>query len=236
MTGETRTLGCSASVLGASKPIRVLLVDDDPSAADEIVRGFARNALTVSVARTLADARAFLHQSGNRVDVVVLALHLPDGRGESLLPEIEARARQPAVIIASADLPGLQPAALEYRPVAVPKPVSADALLRIVRTVVGGYASPAIHRFVRCFDLSKRESQATVLLAQGLSPKEIAQRMCCSEKTVYAHLVRVCRKTGCRDYHQVVCRLLAFACHGLGHTPPEHAAFVDPGPTATLRG
>jgi DNA-binding NarL/FixJ family response regulator len=223
----------SASVSDASKPIRVLLVDDDSSVADEIVGHFTRNALTVRVARTLAEARAFLRQSAARVDVVIFSLHLPDGRGESLLPDIEACARRPAVIITSAFLPDLQPGALEYRPVAVPKPVGTDALLRIVRTVVGGYARPVIHRFVKHFALSNREAEATVLLAQGLKAKQIAEHMCCSEKTVYAHLVRVCKKTGCHDYHEVVCTLLAFACHALGHTPPEHPAFVAPLPTPT---
>jgi DNA-binding CsgD family transcriptional regulator len=66
------------------------------------------------------------------------------------------------------------------------------------------------------FNLSQREREATVLLAQGLRAKEIAQHIGRSEKTVYAHLARVCMKTGCRDHHEVVCALLSFACHGLG--------------------
>jgi len=232
VTGEQDSHSSGANIQGACKPIRVLLVDADPFVAAEIVRDFTRAALTVRVARALVEARAILRQSDNGVDAVILSLELPDGRGESLLPDIEARARQPAVIITSAFLPDLQPGALEYRPVAVPKPVSTDALLRILRTVVGGYARPVIHRFVKHFDLRKREAEATVLLAQGLKAKQIAEHMCCSETTVYARLARVSKKTGCQDYHEVVCALLAFACHALGHNPPEYPAFVDPVPSA----
>jgi DNA-binding NarL/FixJ family response regulator len=211
-------------------------VEDDSCAADAIARDFGRNAVSVTVARTLADARVFLRQSPNPVDVVILELRLPDGRGESLLPDIEVCSRQPAVIITSAFLPDLRADALAYRPVAIAKPVSTAALLRIVRTVVGGYARPVIKRFVTGFDLSKRETEAIVLVAQGLRAKKIAERMHCSEPTVYGHLARVSAKIGCSDYHEVVARLFAFACQALGHTPPDHKAFVGGNqPYATRR-
>jgi DNA-binding CsgD family transcriptional regulator len=72
------------------------------------------------------------------------------------------------------------------------------------------------------------ETEAIVLVAQGLKPKEIAGRMHCSEPTAYGHLTRVCAKTGCNDYHEVVAKLLAFACQAVGHTPPDHRACLDP--------
>ena len=73
-------------------------------------------------------------------------------------------------------------------------------------------ATVVVIRLLKQFNLSKRETEATVFLTQGLRAKEIAQQMSCSEKTVYAHVARVCKKTGCRDYHEVICTLLAFAC------------------------
>jgi len=219
----------------SGKPIRVLLVEDDSCAAAAIEHDFSRSALSVTVARTLADARASLLHSTHPFDVVILELRLPDGRGESLLPDIEACSRQPAVIIYSSFLSELRADALEYRPVAVAKPVSTALLLRTVRTVVHGYARSVIERFVRRFSLSKRETEAIVLVTQGLKAKEIAARMICSEKTVYAHLTRACEKAGCRDYHEVVGRLFAFTCQALGHTPPDHAAFTGPVHPSSMR-
>lgn len=95
-----------------------------------------------------------------------------------------------------------------------------------------------VNRLLMHFSLSKRETEATVLLAQGLRAKEIAHQMCCSEKTVYAHLARVCKKTGRRDQHELVCVLLAFACNlldasaeprapGLPGSGPETACYRD---------
>jgi DNA-binding NarL/FixJ family response regulator len=217
----------AAGLTKAVTPIRVLLVEDDQGIAQAIVEDFVRNDVAVTLARTLAEARAILRKSFEVVDVVILELRLPDGRGESLLPDIEMLSRQPAVIVSSAFLPELRSDALEYRPVAIPKPVRTDELLRIVRTVAPGYTRPIIWRFAKRFDLSRRQRETVALLAQGNCAKQIAKCMCCSEKTVYAHLARICDKTGCHDYHALVGRLFAFACQTMGHTPPDHAAFVD---------
>jgi DNA-binding NarL/FixJ family response regulator len=212
--------------LPRSRPIRVLLVDGDSVGTAEIARFFHRNRVEVTVANTLAEARALLQQEHIAIDVVVLELRLPDGRGESLLPDLEGQARQPAVIITSSFLPELHAEALEYRPIAVSKPISTAALLRMVRTVVGGYARPVIKRFVTGFYLTKRETEAMVLVARGLRAKEIADRMACSEPTVYSHLANICAKTGCIDYHEIVAKLFSFACQAVGHTPPDHRAFA----------
>jgi DNA-binding CsgD family transcriptional regulator len=101
---------------------------------------------------------------------------------------------------------------------------------RVSTTFDESSVRPVVDRFLKGFNLSRRETEAAVFLAHGLRAKEIAQRMACSEKTVYAHVARVCKKTGCRDYHEVVCMLLAFACHVVGDTPFEHLDHnADPG-------
>jgi len=225
-----------AADTGLARSLHVFLVEDDAHAAHAVARDFGRSGVTVTVARTLADARAFLHGNPTDLDVVLLDLRLPDGRGESLLPDIEACSPQPTVIITSAFLPELQVEALEYRPAAVPKPVTTQALLRMVRVVAEGYARPVIKRFVRGFDLSKREAEALALVVQGLKPKEIAEHMRCSEQMAYAHLARVCEKTRSRDYHEVVGKVFAFACHTVGHSLDSHETFVDAvRPAATRR-
>jgi len=76
-----------------------------------------------------------------------------------------------------------------------------------------------VHRVLKRFNLSTRETEAVLFVAEGLRAKEIAAHMSCSEKTVYAHLARVCKKTGCRDYHEVVCTVLAFVCRVASQPP-----------------
>lgn len=205
----------------------MLLVEDDQVVTETIMRDFGRNGVSVTVASTLAEATAILREGPANADVVILELRLSDGRGEALLPVIEECQRQPAAIILSSFLRELGPDALAYRPVAIPKPVSTAVLLRIVNAVAAGYTLQIIKRFVRRFDLSKRESETIALLAQGHGAKEIAKQLDCSEKTVYFHLTRACQKASCRDYHELFGRLFAFTCQALGHTPPEYPAFID---------
>lgn len=203
----------------------MLMVDADRSATEPIIRAFAEGGVSATHALTLSEARAVLLKEA--VDVVILDIFLPDGRGESLLPDIEACPRQPAVIFVSATLWELRYSAFAYRPVTMSKSVSSEELLDAVKTAARGYVLPALERFVLQFKLTKREAEATSLVAHGLKPKEISLRMRCSEKVVYAHLARVCRKTGRQDYHEVVGMILAFACHSLGHTPPDYPALGE---------
>ena len=144
-----------------------------------------------------------------------------------MLPNLEACARQPGVIIASAFLGQLELSALEYRPALLSKPFETSRLLEMVSTVARSYSQRATERFVRRFHLSRREAEAVMLITRGLKAKEIADRMFCSEKTVYSHLLNTCAKTGCHDYHEVVSKLLAFVCHELGHTQSDCAAVID---------
>lgn len=216
--------------LVATRPanrIRILIVDGDSTLTTNTSAEFRRAGCSVSVAHSLAAAQTILHEQSQHLDIVILELHLPDGRGETLLPLIEGCIRQPVTIITSSFLPDLHLGALQYRPIAISKPISTTMLLRIAKTVGGGYAAAVIRRFVNAFELSRRETEATLLLAQGLKAKEIAGRMRCSEPTVYGHIARICEKTGCVDYHELVARLFEFACHARGHTPPDYDAFVD---------
>jgi DNA-binding NarL/FixJ family response regulator len=215
-----------SGVVGSNGSVHVLLVDADVHFAEAVCREFCCCGVAVAVAPTLAQARDILSQA-SPLDVVLLEIRLPDGRGESLLLDIEARPRQPVAVIVSAFLQDLSPQAFEYRPVVVEKSRDTQSLLKIVRTVTGGYAGPSIKRFVTRFKLTQRETETITLIAHGRKPKEIAALMCCSEQAVYAHLVRACRKTHCLDYHQLVSKLFEFSCQALGHTSPESPVFIN---------
>lgn len=227
LAGRCNTAAVAVGARCKGRPISVLLVDADLQFTRSVARNFGRNGLLVKVAGTLAEARVVLREDSTPLDVVVLALRLPDGRGESLLAELDVRPRQPAVIMTTALAPEFESSAFEYRPVTVLKPVSGASLKRLVQSVARGYAWPAIKRFTRLFGLTKREEEVTTFLAHGLMPKEIADRLHCREKAVYAVLARVCKKTHCLDYHQVLGRLFEFACQALGRTLPEYPAIPD---------
>jgi DNA-binding CsgD family transcriptional regulator len=61
----------------------------------------------------------------------------------------------------------------------------------------------------QAYDLSKRESEVTQLLARGLSTAEIAAALCISLNTVQDHLKTIFDKVGVRSRRQLVAQLFA---------------------------
>lgn len=56
-------------------------------------------------------------------------------------------------------------------------------------------------------DLTSREEEVAKWLANGLSNKEISEKMFVSIRTVKAHLTSIFKKTGCRDRLELATRL-----------------------------
>ena len=80
--------------------MRILLVEDDSSLADAVCSYLLAKAFVVDVAPSLADARGALLSV--QYAAVLLDLHLGDGDGLSLLPQVRALAERPIVIVLTA--------------------------------------------------------------------------------------------------------------------------------------
>ena len=197
--------------------IHVLFVEDSGSCARAFKRALAAHGIDIVVAADLSQARGLLREQGEQFDSVLLDLHLPDGRGEDLLPEIEALTRQPGIVILSDFLDEVRPEVTSYRAVLAPKTISPSALAALLHQGATGYAQDTVARFARNYGLSGRESEILGRVARGASPKQTAADLACSVQAVYVHLAGVCTKTGCSSYHEVVAKLFQFSCHGLGH-------------------
>lgn len=80
------------------QPIRVLVVEDDPVAADAHVLYVGRvpGFVAVGKAHTAAEARRFLDRTA--VDLLLLDLHLPDGHGLQLARSLRAAGQHADVI------------------------------------------------------------------------------------------------------------------------------------------
>jgi DNA-binding NarL/FixJ family response regulator len=227
MVGSKTSRRDGTAVGGGPKAgIRVLVVEDDEDFLRSLIGDFGRDGMALILTHSLAEARRILSDRKATFDAVLLKTRLPDGNGEALLPDLDAMPRQPATIITDALLHELQPASLEYRPVAMPRSAGISALLDLVKSLTIGYRFLLIRRFSFRFRLSTRETQALLLMAHGLRAKGIATSIGCTDPTVYGYLARICEKTGARDSTEILAKLLAFACQELGHTPPEYPAFV----------
>jgi DNA-binding NarL/FixJ family response regulator len=92
---------------------------------------------------------------------------------------------------------------------------AAEELIRAIRILVGGglYVDPSIAQKLLGVRLdtgppesalSKREEAVLQLVAQGLSGKEVAQRLGISAKTVETYRARVVEKIGARNRADIV--------------------------------
>jgi DNA-binding NarL/FixJ family response regulator len=195
-----------------SEPIRVFLVDDH-----EIVRRGIADLLdaetdieVVGEAGTAAQARARI--AATNPDVAVLDVRLPDGSGIDVCREV--RSSQPGVrcIILTAydDDDALRAAVIAGASGYVLKDIRGGKLIESVRRAAAGknLIDPAIAQRVvsqlksttpadPLLDaLSLRERQILALIADGLTNRQIGDRLTLAEKTVKNYVSSLLSKLG----------------------------------------
>lgn len=203
--------------------IRVFLLDDH-----DVVRLGLRTLLelepdieVVGEARTCADARAAI--AALRPDVAILDANLPDGSGIDVCRE--ARALDPAVhvmVLTSYDDDEVMAAAILAGAAGyVLKQIEGESLVAGVRLIASGHTlidPVAATRVVRAVQLRKKAydvlaaltpQQARILhlIAEGLSNREIADRLVLAEKTVKNHITGLMARLGVR--HRTQAAILA---------------------------
>lgn len=193
-------------------PLRVFLLDDH-----DIVRRGVRALLesegdvsVVGEAATVADAE---REIGRLLpDVAVLDARLPDGSGIALCGRIRERHPQVrSLVLTSYDdeeaiVAAIQAGAAGY----VLKEVQGDSLLSAVRQVGEGHSliDPEMARRVinwieshtegprELAGLTEQQRKILALLAEGLTNRQIGERLYLAEKTVKNHVTRILAALG----------------------------------------
>jgi DNA-binding NarL/FixJ family response regulator len=191
---------------------RVFLVDDH-----EIVRRGIAELLDrepdLEVVGEAADAsRALARIAATRPDVAVLDVRLPDGDGIALCREVRSRHPEVRCLMLTAydDDEATMSAVLAGASGYVLKNVSGSRLLEDIRAVAAGRSllHPAASRDVveraeavdrddpRFGALQLRERQVLALIAEGLTNRQIGERLGLAEKTVKNYVSGLLRKLG----------------------------------------
>lgn len=210
------------------KRIRCVIADDHALVRAGLVALLSQEGDIEVVAEAGDGPSAVRAAIEGRPDVLLIDLSLPGLSGLDALREVRARAPEVAVVVVSMHkgedfvFQALRAGAAGY----VVKEDAAGELPQAIRTAAQGsvYLSPAVARvvkeapgvprpaFARPSDLSPRERDVLVLIAEGLTTKEIAARLKISVKTADAHRQGLMRRLGIHD----VAGLVKFAVrHGL---------------------
>jgi DNA-binding NarL/FixJ family response regulator len=205
--------------------IRIILVDDQ-----ELVRTGFRMVLDaqpdMTVVGEAADGLAAVDAArAHQSDVMIMDARMPRLDGVAATRQIRQAGDLPRVLMLTTfDLDEYAFAALKAGASGfLLKDVPTDELLFAIRAVHSGDAVVApsttrrlIDRFAPMLpagaasgapeldDLTERERQVLILVAQGLSNAELAKQLFVSEATVKTHVGRILAKLGLRDRVQAV--------------------------------
>jgi DNA-binding NarL/FixJ family response regulator len=209
---------------------RVLLVDDHATFREPLAFMFEREPEfeVVAQAGSLAEARRVLEG----VDLAVVDLDLPDGDGSALIGELRAANPSGMVLVLTASLDRADHArAVEAGAAGVlHKSADVDEIMDAARRLAAGETlispeelgemlrlageSREEEREARASieQLTRREIQVLEALAEGLTNKEIAERLHMSVDTERTHMMNILTKLG---VHSRLQALLFAARYGL---------------------
>ena len=202
----------------SSEIVRVMIVDDH-----EIVRrGIAEiidraDGLDV-VAEAGSRAEAVRRAELVRPDVILVDLQLPDGTGIELMQELRDSVPQalPIVLTSFDDDEALAEALAAGARAYLLKTVHGAEISDVVRAVASGRVLLDERTVTRrradhddpTADLTNAERKVLDLIGDGLSNREIGERLGVAEKTVKNHLTNIFRKLNVNDRTQALIYVL----------------------------
>jgi DNA-binding NarL/FixJ family response regulator len=198
---------------------RVVLVDDHDLFLAGVRSELGDSVEVVGEAGTVADAVPLIKQLDP--DVVLLDVHLPDGKGDAIINAV-APERPGVKFLALSVSDAAEDVIAVIRAGArgyVTKTIAADELTAAIGRVAQGDAvfSPRLAGFVldafragdrltssaELDELTPREREVLQLIARGYMYKEIAARLHISVKTVESHVSSVLRKLQLSTRHEL---------------------------------
>lgn len=192
--------------------IRILLVEDQYFARLALHSVIdAREDMRI-VAESADGAEALAMYRAHRPDLVLMDLRLPGLSGFDAIRAIRDENPEARILVLSnyegvADVErALALGALGY----LTKDADADLLVEAIGRVHRGYRylpRPLAKRIEDDRDLdplTARETQIVALIAEGLSNKEIGERLGIAEKTVRVHMTHILDKMGATDRTQLL--------------------------------
>jgi two-component system, NarL family, response regulator len=200
-------------MLESIKPIRLLVADDHPIVRQGLV-AILNDQPDMNVVAEVSNGQQAIEQFRiYQPDVAILDLKMPEVGGVEAIDTIRSEFPTAAIIMFSIyetdeDVyRGLRAGAKAY----LLKDTPCQEILEVIRTVSGGqrYIPAGIGTKLAARmerpNLSDRENQVLVLMAQGKKNKDIAGELNISDNTVKFHVTNITMKLGASDRtHAVV--------------------------------
>ena len=234
MDEQDRNQAAAGGAAGSAEPIRVFLLDDH-----EIVRMGVRDLLeaepgitVIGEAGTAASALARI--PALKPDVAILDIRLPDGDGVSVCRDIRSKMPQLACLMLTSfsDDEALFDAIMAGAAGYVLKQIRGTDLVGAVRTIASGQslldpeAASRVMRRMRdqataddpLAGLTDQERRILALIGEGLTNRQIGDRLFLAEKTVKNYVSALFAKLGMQRRAQAA----AYAAHVFSEQNARH--------------
>ena len=200
--------------------MRILLADDQDLVRDSLVTLITAYSPGSEVTDVCSlDAALGMLRRGSRYDVAILDLQMPGMNGlEGLRKVISGWPALPVALMSGAARESEVEEALDMGAKGyIPKSMAGKALVRAIELILAGEvflpstalrSSPGAREAERNSGLTDREGQVLKQLREGLSNKEIAQRLDINVATVKLHMRSMSKKLGARNRTEVVLKAI----------------------------
>ncbi|WP_349815885.1 response regulator transcription factor [Curvibacter sp. CHRR-16] len=189
--------------------MKILVVDDHALVREglhQVLKGLDESVEVLQAQR--CDQAFALAAQHSDIDLVLLDYHMPDMNGLQALEVFgQEHPELPIIVISGTDSTHairqmLQVGASGF----VSKSSMSDELLTAVRTVLQGdiYEPPELLNSDHQENLTQRQIKVLQLLLDGLSNKDIAERLFISEETVKSHVAAILRHFDVQNRTQAV--------------------------------
>jgi len=205
----------------SAESYRFVIADDHPlfrrALREAVAGGFAH--LEITEAGTFDEVSALLEQHHD-IDLVLLDLTMPGGRGFSSLMYLRAQYPSVPVIVVSAnDDPAAIRRCMDFGASGfIPKTLGVEEMRTVIARVLdGGVWTPPnagvseggadaeLHQLMtRMATLTPQQVRVLMMLSEGLLNKQIAFQLGVSEATVKAHVSAILQKLGVDSRTQAV--------------------------------
>lgn len=189
--------------------LKVFIADDDGAVRDALAMIFEMDGFAV---KTFPEGSSLLSAvAGNRPDCIILDVHMPGRSGLDVLNELGPGFSAPIFMISGqGDIPMAVEAIKKGAHDFIEKPFDADTVVSRVRDALearsrrqnGG--SQSLHAFPGEDQLTPREREVLVEIAQGASNKEAGRHLGISPRTIEVHRARIMEKLGARNTADLV--------------------------------